>query len=218
MNIDFDELGYIPVKPDDTFTFHCSLCGQCCHNVKDAIMLESLDFFRLTQFLRIKPDDMALQYTNMAYLSWGYPVLMLKTREGDTCVFLKGSRCRVQPSKPRACRTYPLGVVPDDENRGEFLSFIVSKRQHHFTEGSVLVRDWVDTNMTGEDRDFITADYQVTGEFAKLLRTVDRRYEEQVLSAMLLHRYLNYDTNKSFMKQYVQNMDCLKHVLSELTK
>lgn len=36
--------------PKKHFDFHCSLCGDCCRNVKDAVVCESLDVFRLSRY------------------------------------------------------------------------------------------------------------------------------------------------------------------------
>ncbi len=40
------------VMPDDKFSFHCSRCGECCRNVENAIMLESLDVFRISRYIK----------------------------------------------------------------------------------------------------------------------------------------------------------------------
>lgn len=41
-----------PVRDKDRINFHCQLCGQCCRNLKDAVMVESLDAYRITRHLR----------------------------------------------------------------------------------------------------------------------------------------------------------------------
>lgn len=219
MRIDVSEFGYTPVKPEDTFRFQCTLCGDCCRDVKDAIMLESLDLFRLVRHLKMDAKEFILQYTNMAFLSWGYPILLLRTSPPlDACVFLKDSKCGVQDAKPRTCRTYPLGTGPDDESENVFQYFIVSKKQHHFTGKSVRVSDWMDENFTPEDCVFVASDYVVTGELAMLLRRIDKKHEKLVLNHMLFYKYLNFDTSKDFYEQYVRNVASLQTVLSRLER
>ena len=130
MSINFDGYGFQKVMPDDYFQFNCSRCGGCCRKVKDSIMVESLDLYRLARFLKMEMSDIILQYTDTTFLAWGFPVFMLKTTPpADACIFLKESRCSVQNAKPRACRLYPLGVGPDEDNPGTWLNFIVSKKQ-----------------------------------------------------------------------------------------
>ena len=42
------------VKPLDKkkqFLFKCTRCGDCCRRIKESVMLESLDAYRLAKFL-----------------------------------------------------------------------------------------------------------------------------------------------------------------------
>ena len=127
-------------------------------------MVESLDLYRLARFFGIEMSEVITQYTDTAFLAWGFPVFMLKTKpHRDTCIFLKSSRCNVYEARPRTCRIYPLGVGPDDERSGEWLNFIVSKKQHHFMGNKRRAGDWMNSNLTPEDRAFVLADYNHTG-------------------------------------------------------
>ena len=219
MNIDFDEFGYQKVSADDYFHFDCSDCGDCCRNVKNSVMVESLDLYRLAQFFDIEMGEVILQYADMVFLAWGFPAFMLKTKQHlNTCVFLKLSRCSVQGAiKPRVCRIFPLGVGPDDEKPGEWLSFIVSKKQHHFTGKRWLVGDWLDENLTQEDRAFVVAEYNYTGELARLMKKIDRKDENRVLELMLLYKYTAFDTTEDFQSQYARNMEQLKKQLTRIS-
>ena len=212
MSIDFNEYGYKKVAPGDYFSFTCSRCGDCCRNVKDSVMVERLDLYRLTRFLGMGISEVVLQYTDTTFLAWDFPVLTLKTKPHmGACIFLKSSKCRVHGgAKPRACRTYPIGVGPDDVHPGEWLSFIVSKKPHHFTGPRRLVGDWIDETFTTEDRAFVAADYAYTGELAEITRNIDKQYEHEVLSLMIYFKYMNYDLSADFMPQYNRNMEELK--------
>jgi len=217
MSIDFDEHGYQKVSPNDFFHYNCSTCGDCCRNVKDSVMVESLDLYRLARFFSIEMSDVILKYTDIAYLAWGFPVFMLKTKpHRDTCIFLKSSLCSVYEARPRTCRTYPLGVGPDDEKPGEWLNFIVSKKQRHFTGERHLVGDWMDENLTPEDSAFVLADYNHTGELAKLMKNLDRRYEDRIIELILFFKYAAFDMTEDFHPQYTRNMEQLKQKLRHL--
>ena len=217
MSIDFDEHGYRKVKPDDYFRYDCSGCGDCCRNVKDAVMVESLDLYRLARFLGMEMGEFALQYTNTAFLAPAFPILMLKTKQHmDACIFLKASRCGIHSSKPRTCRTYPLGIGPDDERPGSWLHFIVSKKQHHFTGRRRRVGDWMSESLTPEDLPFVTADYACTGALAKLMKRIGSRHEDDVVKLIMCYRYVFYDMDEDFMPQYTRNMELLKERLERL--
>jgi Fe-S-cluster containining protein len=209
--------GYKPVKPDDSFSYKCARCGRCCRDVKNAVMLESLDLFRLARFLKMPVENVALTYTNTAFLSWWHPLLLLKTTpHRDTCVFLTASGCSVHAANPRACRTYPLGVGPNDERPGEWLQFIVSKKYGHFNGPAIRVGDWMDKTFTQADREFVAADYEDTGILAGLAQRIDRRHEEQIAELVLYYKYLAYDNAADFMPQYKRNIAELKARLERL--
>lgn len=217
MSLDFDKYGFQKVSSDDYFRYDCSGCGDCCRNIRDSVMVVSLDLFRLARFLGLDTSEVCLRYTDTAFLAWGFPVLMLKTKQHiDACVFLRSSRCSVHSAKPRTCRAYPLGVGPDDDNPGEWLNFIVSKKQHHFTGRHRRVGDWLGENLTPEDREFVALDYSYTGELAKLIRAIDKRHEDEVLKLILFFKYLAYDTAENFPPQFTRNMEQLKGQLERL--
>ena len=217
--IDFEREGFIPVTPDDVIKFQCSRCGDCCRNVKESVIVEPLDLFRIARFFGKTTDDVMEEYTTALRLAWGYPMLTLKIKQHmDACVFLRAGKCGIYEARPRACRTYPLGTGPDDEKPGAFLDLIVSKKQHHFTGESVRVRDWMGQNINDEDRAFILASYTATGELAEILQRFNGRREPSVMFQMMFYMYGRYNTAKDFMPQFSQNMAYLKNSLVELSE
>ncbi len=219
MNIDFDSLGYTLMNPDDTFSFQCIRCGECCREVKDAVMLESLDVFRLAQHLKQPLEEVIEQHTDVRYIAWGFPVLMLKTTgDRDSCVFLESSRCRCQDAKPRTCRTYPMGVGPADEHEGEFQMFLVSQKQHHYSGQVRRAGAWFDETLPAEDRAYILSEYNWTAKFGRIISGIDRGCEDDVSFAMLLHKYFNYDPLFGFREQFEHNMKMLEQRMLQLVK
>lgn len=45
-----------PVTLNEQVLFQCKRCGGCCRNVKDSIMLEPMDIYRLSRHLRKRGD------------------------------------------------------------------------------------------------------------------------------------------------------------------
>lgn len=134
-------------------------------------------------------SEVCSEYMDTVYLSWGYPIFVLRTKQHkDTCIFLKSSKCIVYDAKPRACRTYPIGVGPNDEIPGNWLSFMVSKSQHHFKGQRYLVGDWLDKNFTLEDKEFVEAHYNDMGELVELMMKIDKQHEEQVINLILFYK------------------------------
>jgi Fe-S-cluster containining protein len=206
------------VSSDDTIKFRCTRCGSCCRRVKDGVVLESLDIYRLAKLFRqsINPDygtdDIILEYTHIAMLANGlYPIFLLNTiGENDSCVFLKNGRCSIQEAKPRACKLYPFSATPNDTRDG-YDYFIVSQKPHHFKGTSVRVGDWIDENFTAEERDFVLLDVKFALEQAQILRSLHHAGIDQdtVLTQLLLFKYCLYDLDEPFIPQFQRNNELL---------
>jgi len=217
MSINPAEYGFTEISPDDYFQFFCSGCGDCCRKVKNSVMVETLDLYNIAKFLSIEMSDVITRYTDTVFVAPSFPIMMLKTKQhGDSCVFLKAARCSIQDGKPRTCRLYPLGVGPDDERPENWQTFIVSKKQHHFTGQRRRVRDWISENLTQADRDFMVADYKYTGELARLIKSIDNRHKDEIVRLVLYFKYIAYDMAADFMPQFTRNMDELKRQLKRL--
>lgn len=217
--IAFERLKFQPVNSDDEFEFSCSNCGECCRNIKDAVMVESLDLFRIARYMRMTTAEAMEAYTVSAFLSRGFPILLMKTKPHmDACVFLKNGKCSIHSIKPRTCRLYPLNVGPGDKNKGEFQSFIVSQRPHHFTGQRHRVRNWMDAYFKPEDRAFLLTEYKMAAEAGRLIRQIDAEHDESIISAMLILRYCMLDITRDFQPQYERNVACLINQLKELIK
>jgi len=216
-----------PVKPDDEFSYQCSLCGDCCRNVKEAVMLESLDVFRIARyFSKIgNPmqaiEEILTEYTTPVPLTdLGYPIFLLNTTgPKDECVFLKSGKCSVQPAKPRTCRLYPLSVEPND-SEDSFNYVIVSQKQHHFTGPKIRVGDWMADNFSAEDREFTLMEYKLAGELGRLMRKLKEKGvdDRRMLFPIMLYKYFDFDLDAPFMPQYRENIETLKSALTGLIK
>ena len=142
-------LNAVQVSPSEKISFRCTGCSACCRHVRQSVVLESLDVFRITKYLRDRDsnikstDDFLEKHAEIALLDeCGFFVFMLKVQDADdACVFLKENRCMIHSVKPRACRIYPFIASPTENGRFEYL---VSKEQtHHFKGPNVSVSRWI---------------------------------------------------------------------------
>jgi len=215
--------GIKSVKPDDEFSFQCSLCGDCCRKVKESIMLDSLDVFRISRhFAQIGSpvqaiEEILTEYTTPVPLTdLGYPIFLLNTKgPKDECIFLNEGRCSIQHAKPRTCRLYPLNAEPGDKE-DSFNYVIIAQKKHHFTGPNIRVSDWMDENFSIEDREFSVLEYKVSVELGRLMRKlreigVDSR---RILFPIMLYKYFDFDLDAPFMPQYRKNIEALKSALT----
>ena len=210
------------VDAGDKVQFQCTRCGECCRHVKDGVMLETLDVFRLAQHLHQAGDiegieDVLNDYAHPLNIVEGvtFPIFLLNTKgKDDACVFLKDNRCIAQNAKPKTCRLYPFGATPDDNGGYDFS--IVSQKPHHFRGRTVNVGDWMDTNFTEEDRAFMAADMC---ELQRIIPYINAQSaagnDDFVLKMVMFFRYINYVLAEPFMPQFERNMASLYTALSK---
>ena len=209
----------IPVRTKDQVCFQCRQCGNCCRDLKDQLMLEPLDAYRLARFLREQGqaasiDTVYERYALTDMLEGCLPIYLMNTVGPDNaCVFLQDGRCAVYEGRPNVCRIYPFSVRPGQ--RGKIFEYYRCEDQHsaHFSGGRVLVKDWLHENFTRESREFWAAEGNILPILGCLLGNLGEDGLRASLFYTLHYRYYNYDLDQPFMPQYTQNMAALKHIL-----
>lgn len=211
-----------PVRAKDRVKFRCQSCGACCRHVKNAVMLESLDAFRLAKYLRERGDgiteidDIFVQYAEPFPLSEGYPVFTLRVEGAeDACVFLKEGRCSVYDARPRVCRLYPFSVKPGEKGK-DFEYLLCMEKAHHFGGGRVLVNDWLYRNFKREDKEFVKREFQSAHDIGRCLRQLGGSRLDRAIFPLLLYRYDHFDLEKPFLPQYDDNQAQLLKILRGL--
>ena len=93
----------VSVHAKDCVDYQCRRCGQCCRHIRDAVMVESLDAYRLAKYLRSREpniytiDEVLSQYCEPTPLTNDcFPIFVLKTTgPDDSCIFLKDGLCKI---------------------------------------------------------------------------------------------------------------------------
>lgn len=85
------------LKPEDKFVFQCQMCGNCCRNRSESILLSGADTFRIAKQL-----EMSVPATIDKYTTFGIgkdsklPLLYLRERLDGSCSLLRKGKCTVQ--------------------------------------------------------------------------------------------------------------------------
>lgn len=123
-----------PIGKRQKIAFKCSACGACCKNVRDSIVLEPLDAFRIIRD-RMKngskdsADDILWNIADLKELSRGFDVFVLRTvNDSGVCGMLKDNRCTIYSARPRTCRLYPFTADPARKNTVSGGCFVWSNR------------------------------------------------------------------------------------------
>lgn len=212
----------VTVRPKDWVPFRCRLCGSCCRNLRGNLMPEQLDAHRLARFLRERGElefmeDFYTKYTYPDMLEGFFPIFMMNTAgPDDSCVFLENGRCSVYEARPRVCRLYPFTAFPGQ--RGKAFNFFRCMDNHstHFSDGKILVKDWMYQNFSREDREFLTAESGNLLELGRLFKAMSPDQLKENLFQILYYRYYNFDLDQPFMPQYEKNTEELTHILQDI--
>ena len=214
----------VTVRPKDWVPFRCRLCGNCCRNLRGNLMPEQIDAYRLARFLRERGEveymeDFYTRYTYPDVLEDFFPVFLINTVDlDDSCVFLKDGRCSVYEARPRVCRLYPFTAFPGQRGKAFHFFQCMDSNSAHFSDGKILVKDWMYQNFSREDREFLTAESGTLLELGRLLKAMSTDGRKENLFQILYYRYYNYDLDQPFMPQYKENTEELKRILQELLR
>lgn len=214
----------VTVRPKDWVPFRCRLCGNCCRNLRGNLMPEQIDAYRLARFLRERGEveymeDFYTRYTYPDMLEGFFSVFLINTVDpDDSCVFLKDGRCSVYEARPRVCRLYPYTAFPGQRGKAFHFFQCMDSNSAHFSDGKILVKDWMYQNFSREDREFLTAESDTLLELGRLLKAMSTDGRKENLFQILYYRYYNYDLDQSFMPQYKENTEELKRILQELLR
>ena len=214
----------VTVRPKDWVPFRCRLCGNYCRNLRGNLMPEQIDAYRLARFLRERGEveymeDFYTRYTYPDMLEGFFPVFLINTVDpDDSCVFLKDGRCSVYEARPRVCRLYPFTAFPGQRGKAFHFFQCMDSNSAHFSDGKILVKDWMYQNFSREDREFLTAESDTLLELGRLLKAMSTDGRKENLFQILYYRYYNYDLDQPFMPQYKENTVELKRILQELLR
>ena len=204
------------VSLNEQVPFRCRLCGGCCRYVKDSIMLEPMDAYRLARYLREQgesvsgTEDVLADYAHASWLADKFPIFLLNTvGTMDVCVFLKKGRCSIYEARPHVCRVYPFSVAPGERGR-DFQYFLCREIPHHFADGLVTPKNWFSENFPREAREALKADYDALPVLGRNIQAIGAEGFQDLLFRFLYYRYYNYELDKPFLPQFLSNLEQLK--------
>lgn len=212
---------------DDSFRFHCTMCGKCCIHRED-IILNPYDLFRVSKKLGMEPKDFVARYCE-AYLGGSSRMVIVRLRpvgEDRRCPLLEGKKCSVHQAKPAVCALYPLGrglnqeIGKASEISHRSIQYILQKPDCGDESETHTVREWISGFDFLLEEDFVPEWMQMIMDYGgavKKLETVHGEFFINVLSMSILGTvYLNYQLDEPFMPQFRKNDKEYREVLAGL--
>lgn len=208
------------LKDDDTFQFECSMCGSCCRQRAEPVIINGPDLFRIAKALQLSPAEAAQEYTTWNIGGSSHlPVLTLRERLDGSCRLLRKGRCTVHQNKPAVCALFPLGRIydPVKDRFQYFKNNFCNRAKRGSAAKTWTLEEWLDEFGLRETEEDTRIWSRLTGGLAMVTAQMD----ETKIDGFLLHLlfgvcYFLYDTTKPYPPQVEANMDMLKEVLPEI--
>lgn len=195
------------LKPDDTFTFTCQMCGNCCRNRAEPILLTGPDIFRIAKSLGTRPGEVVSKYlTGYLGSTSNTPVFVLRERMDGSCSLLRNGKCMVQDDKPVVCAIFPLGRFTDaDTMEASYFTQNVScpgvKKGNEIT-----LKDWLSAFRIEETETMARAWLSLMVGVSSVMANMDRaKITQDMINAMILAMYVGYDTELPYEPQVEQS-------------
>ena len=211
---DFDTMMRNKLKRGDTFGFECKMCGRCCRNRSEPILLTGTDVFRIAVALQMTPRDVLLKYTNADIGESSHvPIIYLKERLDGSCRLMKNGRCSVQKSKPIVCALYPLGRIWN----------VKEERFYYFSNGDMCpgswkpkkrwtLQEWLDEFDIEKTESWTIEWNKLLGDIALITAQMDiSRIDDAIAGYLTDIMYVSYDIDKPYIEQVRENRERFKN-------
>ena len=213
-----DNFESMKIGLDETFQFHCTMCGNCCINRED-ILLSPKDIYNMSKELGAATDKFFERYCEVYIGSDSrIPIVRLNPHEADRrCPLLKKAKCRVHRAKPTVCAMFPIGRCIMADNPQEGLKDInTSHVQYIFNNPGCgnasethTVQEWLESFGVPIPDDFFVKWQQAILKMGNIFRTIEKGMSsnimEQVWNVAFVGLYLSYNLDQKFLPQFEAN-------------
>lgn len=195
------------LKPNDTFKFECSMCGSCCRNRREPIVVTGADLFRIAKAQNIDAEEALWRYTRGYFGEESHvPVAVLAERDDGSCKLLRKGKCTVQSNKPAVCAIFPLGRFYDPV-RGEFCYFTQSGCSKSKPDGREwTLEEWLaEFNIRESEPMAVAWNTLLTGIVQETRKMKKTEISERMFKVLLFVLYSNYDISRPYLEQVEEN-------------
>ena len=202
------------LKREDTFEFECKMCGNCCRNREEPILLTGPDVFRIAVAIKKSPYEVLLEYTNADIGESSHvPIIYLRERLDGSCRLMKNGKCSVQKSKPIVCALYPLGRIWN----------VKEERFYYFFNGDTCpdswkpkkrwtLQEWLDEFDIEKTESWTIEWNKLLGDIALITAQMDiSRIDNSIAGYLTDIMYVSYEIDKPYIEQVRENRERFKN-------
>lgn len=192
----------------------CEGCCDCCKGMGDTVVLDPLDVFRLSVYLKKEPEK--LLEREMAFDVFDGNILphLCMTGAEEQCVFLNSEgRCSIHPARPGFCRLFPLGRYYENNSFKYFLQIHECPKTNR---SKIKVHKWIDTPEIKKYEKYITDWHYFLKDVQEILYGSDDTELIKNLNLYVVNRfYLKpYDAENDFYAQFYERLREGRELLS----
>lgn len=191
----------------------CKECSECCHGMGNSIILDPLDFYRLSNHLNLSFEAMLDNQIELHIVDGIIlPNLKMLDAPDENCVFLNSNgRCSIHPYRPGICRIFPLGRLYENNS----FSYILQTNEcPNERKSKVKVDKWIDTPNIKQNQCFISDwHYFLKKMQTKLIENGDEALIKRATMQILQFFYIEpYKENEDFYTQFYARLDHIKQL------
>lgn len=191
----------------------CKNCSECCHGMGNTIVLDPLDFYRISDHLKYSFEAMIDKQIELNIVDGIIlPNLKMLDHLHEQCVFLdENNRCSIHAYRPGICRIFPLGRLYEDNS---FSYILQVKECPNENKSKVKVNKWIDTPNLKQNQRFISDWHYFLKEIhAKLLTRADEELIKKVTMQILQFFYIEpYKTEEDFYAQFYARLEHIQKI------
>lgn len=189
----------------------CQGCSDCCRKMGNTIVLDPLDFYRISAFLGERFETMLGNKIELNIVDGVIlPNLKMADNEEEACVFLDlEGRCSIHSVRPGICRIFPLGRLYEERQ----FSYILQVHECTKTNrAKIKVSKWIDVPDIKQNQQFVQDwHYFLKDVQEELLKRGEDLYIKKVTMQILQSFYVEpYMQDTDFYQQFYRRLEQMK--------
>ena len=195
----------------------CSGCSSCCRGMGDSILLDPLDFMRLSSASKTDAASLLSDRVNLRAVDGLILPSLKMDPDTDACTWLdENGRCTIHGSRPGFCRLFPLGRVYHDRTFSYFLQIHECRKENRM---KIKVKKWLDVPDIRTYEQYIADWHYFLKDLDGALKEEEtgmdsesaQKLRRQVSMAVLTKFYLTpYQGEETFYQEFYERLSGLK--------
>lgn len=194
----------------------CKGCSECCHGMGNSIVLDPLDFNRISKHLGMRFEELLENKIELNIVDGVIlPNLKMSAGKAEACVFLnEEKRCSIHPYRPGICRIFPLGRIYENDSFSYILQVHECPKEN---KSKIKVSKWIDTPDLKKNQKFISDWHYFLKDVQKhLTQKADDEYIKKITMQILQYFYIEpYSDEKDFYEQFYERLTQMKKLISQ---